>query len=169
MQMIDKKIAEKYLTDKTKTKFLIDRDCNWYFEGTLIKRDSMVKLFSRYLQMYDDTYHIVTPYEAVNIDVCDAPFKVTKLYFSGQGLDQCVHITTNVGDIIEIGKDHPIIYKVNPENNGLKPYIIVRDNLEAVLPRSLTFEMINHCVYKLEKDKEKFGLWSNGIFFDIEE
>ncbi len=169
MQMIEKKIVEKYLKDKTKTKFFIDKECNWFFEGSLIKREAMIKLFSRYLQIDNDgAYHIVTPYEEVRVDVYDVPFKVTKLFFSGKGMGQFVNITTNVGDVIEIGKEHPIVYKVNPANNGLKPYIIVRDKLEAIFPRSLTFELINHCEYKLEENKKKFGLWSNGIFFNIE-
>ena len=41
----------------------IARDGTWHHDGTLIKRDRLVRLFSTILRHDDDDYYLVTPVE----------------------------------------------------------------------------------------------------------
>jgi hypothetical protein len=51
---------------------------------------------------------------------------------------------TNVGDVVEAGPDHPLRFEDENETGGLKPYILVRDRLEALINRPVMYELIEH-------------------------
>ncbi|MEM6488922.1 MAG: DUF1285 domain-containing protein [Pseudomonadota bacterium] len=52
----------------------IGRDGQWWYLGTPIGREPLVKLFASVLKLEDGRYFLVTPVEKIGITVDDAPF-----------------------------------------------------------------------------------------------
>src|SRR6185312_9638033 len=112
----------------------IRQDGTWFYMGTPIGRMPLVQLFSTVLRKDEDgeTY-LVTPVERVRIRVVDAPFVAVEVNVSGSGGDQAITFRTNVGDVVEVGPDNPLRFVDEAETGGLKPYVLVRGRLEALV------------------------------------
>ncbi|MCP4185446.1 MAG: DUF1285 domain-containing protein [Hyphomicrobiales bacterium] len=121
----------------------IRRDGTWFYMGTPIGRHALVQLFATVLRKDDDgkTY-LVTPVEKIGIRVEDAHFVAVEMNAHQVDEQQIITFRTNVGDLIEAGPDNPIRFVTVKENNGVKPYILVRGRLEALLARPVMYELI---------------------------
>lgn len=136
----------------------IKRDGSWHYMGSKIHRPAMVRLFSTILRREEDgEFVLVTPVERVGITVEDAPFIVVALEVQGTARDQILVFTTNVEDEVAAGPEHPIRIE-----NG-KPYLHVRARLEALIARSVYYELVDIA----EEIDGKLGLWSGGVFFPL--
>lgn len=146
----------------------IRRDGTWFYLGTPIGRMPLVQLFSTVLRKDEDgkTY-LVTPVERVGIRVEDAPFVAVEMNVSGQGDAQVITFRTNVGDVVEAGPDHPLRFVDEDETGGLKPYVLVRGRLEALLGRPVMYELVGHGE-EIEIDgKLMFCVRSHGAIYPI--
>ncbi len=121
----------------------IRADGTWFYMGTPIGRAPLVRLFSTVLRRDDDekTY-LVTPVEKVGIRVVDAPFVAVEMNASVRDGQALLTFRTNVGDVVEAGKDHPLRFVVHGDNNELKPYLHVRGRLEALVSRAVMYELV---------------------------
>ncbi len=121
----------------------IRRDGTWFYMGTPIGRHALVQLFATVLRKDDDgkTY-LVTPVEKIGIRVEDAHFVAVEMNAHQVDEQQVITFRTNVGDLIEAGSDNPIRFVTVKENDGVKPYILVRGRLEALLARPVMYELI---------------------------
>jgi len=121
----------------------IRADGTWFYMGTPIGRAPLVRLFSTVLRKDEDgkTY-LVTPVERVGIRVVDAPFLAVEMNASGEGAAQTLTFRTNVGDVIEAGPEHPLRFIIAGENNELKPYLLVRGRLEALVSRAVMYDLV---------------------------
>ncbi|MEZ5790789.1 MAG: DUF1285 domain-containing protein [Nitratireductor sp.] len=147
---------------------VIKRDGTWFYLGTPIGRMPLVKLFSTVLRKDDDgrTY-LVTPVEKIGITVEDAPFIAVEMNASHRDGEQVLTFRTNVGDIVEAGPENPIRYEIVNDNEGVKPYLLVRGRLEALLARPVMYELISHGE-EIEVDgRLMFALRSKGEVFPI--
>ena len=144
----------------------IAADGVWYYLGGPITRQAMVKLFASILRRDPERYVLVTPVEMVGITVEDAPFIATSMLVEGDGENQNLTFTTNVGDDATVSLDHPMRFERQP-NGGYKPYVMVRDNLWAMLTRTLYGDVVALCVSRDETGAESFGVWSGGSFFKM--
>ncbi len=142
----------------------IARNGDWYYNGSVIARKRMVKLFSTVLRCDSDgeTY-LVTPQERLRIQVEDAPFTAVLLHKEGLGEKQGLVLTTNTEDKILAGLKHPIVVEYNRPDGEPSPYITVRDNLRALISRSVFIELANLAVNK----GEYFGVFSDGHFMPL--
>ncbi|MGH7751107.1 MAG: DUF1285 domain-containing protein [Candidatus Dormibacteria bacterium] len=115
---------------------VIRRDGTWLHEGTPIGRPALVRLFSTVLRKDPEGFVLVTPAEKLAIAVEDAPFLAVAL--EGRGRD--LAFTTNVGDTVVAGPEHPI--RVQADAAGAPaPYVRVRGGLEARIVRSVFYEL----------------------------
>jgi hypothetical protein len=74
---------------------------------------------------------------------------------------------TNMDDVVEVGPDNPMRFVIVPENDGVKPYVLVRGRLEALLARSVMYELISHGE-EIEVDgRLMFAVRSKGEVFPI--
>lgn len=123
----------------------IKQDGTWFYLGTPIGRMPLVQLFSSVLRKDEDgrTY-LVTPVERVGIRVVDAPFIAVEMDVSGTGAEQTITFRTNVGDVVEAGPGHPLRFVDENETGGLKPYVLVRGRLEALVARPVMYELVEH-------------------------
>ena len=140
----------------------IKSDGTWYYMGTPIARQKIVKLFSRILRREkDNSFVLVTPVEKVLIKVADAPFIATFVEIIGEGKNLNLKFDTNVDDTIVASKDYPIRVSIDKNTNEPSPYVLIRKNLEAKISRSVFYELVNIA----EHYNNKFGVWSAGSFF----
>lgn len=123
----------------------IRRDGTWFYLGTPIGRMPLVQLFSTVLRKdADGKTYLVTPVEKVGIRVVDAPFLAVEMNVIGNGDRQVITFRTNVGDVVEAGPEHPLRFVDEDETGGLKPYVLVRGRLEALVARPVMYELIEH-------------------------
>ncbi|MCA2014106.1 DUF1285 domain-containing protein [Cereibacter sphaeroides] len=144
----------------------IARDGTWFYLGTPIGRQPLVRLFSTILKLEDGKYFLVTPVEKVGITVDDAPFVAVDFTVSGEGEAQLLRFETNVGDFAEAGAEHPI--RVTRDESGEpSPYVMIRAGLEALIDRKSFYRLVELGVHHEHQGKRWFGLWSGGQFFPV--
>jgi len=142
----------------------IARDGTWYHEGTPIRREAMVRLFATILRREGDHYWLVTPVEKLAIEVEDAPFTAIALEQEGDGDDQRLLLTTNVGEHVLLDDEHPL--RVEEEGNEPSPYVRVRNGMEALINRP-TFYRLVELAEPDPEDRRSLGVRSCGQFFPI--
>jgi hypothetical protein len=145
----------------------IRADGTWLYQNSPIGRQALVKLFSRILRKdADGRTYLVTPVEKVVVEVDDAPFLAVEMQVENQGRDQQLIFRTNVDDIVRCGPDHPLRFEREPGSGGLKPYLLVRGRLEALVTRALYYDLVE--LAEPGPDGETLGIWSGGAFFPLE-
>lgn len=144
----------------------IARDGTWFHEGGPIRRPSMVRLFSTILRRDDDgAYYLVTPVEKLRITVEDAPFVAVEMTVHGSGREQVLTFRTNVDDEVMAGPEHPIRVVVDADSEEPSPYVHIRGGLEALIARSVFYDLVELADEEVHDGEPKFGVWSAGAFF----
>jgi hypothetical protein len=121
----------------------IRADGTWFYMGTPIGRQPLVRLFSTVLRKDEDgrTY-LVTPVEKVGIRVQDAPFLAVEMSVSEKDGQKTLVFRTNVGDVVEAGAEHSLRFEMADGNSELKPYLLVRGRLEALVSRAVMYDLV---------------------------
>jgi len=145
----------------------IARDGSWFYMGSPIGRKALVRLFSGILRREGDDYFLVTPVEKVGIRVEDAPFVAVSLQVEGRGEDQLLRFTTQVGDEVVAGSEHPLRVELNPLTQEPAPYLHVRANLEALVHRNVFYQLVELAQPRLIDGRSWLGVWSLGVFFPL--
>lgn len=141
----------------------IAADGTWFHQGSPIARPELVRLFSTILRREpDDSYVLVTPAEKLSIAVDDAPFVAVEMKAEGTGAGARIAFRLNTGDLVTAGPDHPI--RVEGIHSP-RPYLHVRDRLEALIARPVFYELAERA---LTADAHPAGIWSDGAFFALE-
>lgn len=135
----------------------------WFHEGTPIGREALVRLFSTVLRKDDDGYVLVTPVEKLAITVEDAPFVAVRVDRTGEALI----FTTNVGDTVEAGPDHPIRVQMDAITGEPRPYVHVRAGLEALIARPVFYELAEMAEPRATGEGSMMSVASNGAWFAI--
>ena len=146
----------------------IRADGSWWHEGTRITREPLVRLFASILRKDDDgrTY-LVTPVEKIGIQVQRAHFLAIRVDRKASGDDQSLFFTTNMGEVVEAGPDHPIRVETDPDTLEPAPFVNVRGRLEAALTRPVFYELVEYAVEKTTQGGSQLGVYSNGAFFPL--
>lgn len=140
----------------------IARDGTWYHEGAPIRRPAMVRLFSTVLRREPDGRHVlVTPVEKLDITVEATAFRATGMRVDGEGRSQRIILALDSGDAVVIGPEHPL--RIEADENGPSPRVLVRHGLEAELARPVYYELAELAVANGES-----GIWSDGQFHSLE-
>lgn len=142
----------------------IAQDGTWFYMNSPIGRKPLFKLFSTVLRHDEDgKYYLVTPVEKCGIAVDDAPFVAIRMHVEGEGRDQVIRFETNVDDEVTVEADHPLRVEDEVGTGGLKPYVLVRARLEALVSRALFYDLVARGTV----EGEWFGVWSSGIFWPM--
>lgn len=140
-------------------------DGTWYYHGSPIGRLALVKLFATVLRRDEaGDYWLITPAERGRIAVDDAPFVAVELRAEGAGRDQRLSFRTNLDAWATADADHPIRVAIAPGTGEPRPYILVRDRLEALIARSVYYELVERAV----EENGTVGVWSAGTFFPLD-
>ena len=141
----------------------IARDGTWFYLGTPIGRKPLVRLFASILKREGDRFYLVTPVEKLGIAVEDTPFLAVLMRREVAGAESRIVVTTNVGEEIVAGPDHPIRYVLR--NGEWAPYIEVRAGLEALISRTVFYDLVAIGETREIDGKLWFGVSSAGAFF----
>lgn len=143
----------------------IARDGVWYYMNSPIGRKPLMLLFASVLRHDEDgKYYLVTPVEKCGIRVEDAPFLAIRMSVTGAGHAQVISFETNTDDQVSVDQDHPLRFEKEAGTGGLKPYVLVRARLEALVSRALFYELVSHGVV----EDGWFGVWSSGQFYKMQ-
>ena len=116
---------------------VIKADGSWFYNGTVFKRLSLVKLFASVLKKEQENYFLVTPVEKVGIVVEDAPFLITQWQWLDAEKSQ-MQVTTNLDDKFLLNAQHPLT--LDAKGNL---YITVRRNLTAKVHRNVYYQWVD--------------------------
>ncbi|WP_031328019.1 DUF1285 domain-containing protein [Rhodobacter capsulatus] len=141
----------------------IRRDGTWFYLGTPIGREALVRLFASVLKLEDGRFYLVTPVEKVGIRVQDAPFLAVDCTAAAGDL----RFVTNVGDEVVAGPDHPIRVEIAADGEP-RPYLHVRRGLEARIDRKTFYRLVDLATPGPHAGEDWLGLTSGGVFFPIQ-
>ncbi len=149
----------------------IARDGTWFYLGTPIGREPLVRLFSSILKREKGRYYLVTPVEKVGIIVEDAPLFAVDIEAEGAGRDQVLRFATKTGDVALASGAHPLEVRRDPVSGEPSPYILIRGEGEAALwariDRKSFLRMVDFGCHETYDGDSWFGLWSSGEFFPV--
>ncbi|NML04931.1 DUF1285 domain-containing protein [Sphingomonas sp. G-3-2-10] len=142
----------------------IARDGTWFHQGSPIGRIAMVKLFSTILRREPDgSFVLVTPVEKLDIGVEDAPFQAVELKVEGSNDNMRLAFRLNTDELVTAGPERGLRFEAGED--GPRPYLHVRNGLEALVSRSVYYELAQ---IALSNGSEPPGVWSDGAFFPLE-
>jgi len=125
---------------------LIKANGDWYHQGSVIKRDSMRRLFSTILKREEDDYFLVTPVEKVTIKVEWQPLVIIRFEIigetsdTGQDKQQTFIFYDNCGNQVALQQPQQLVFS---SYQGLDlPCIHIRRNLYASFSRSCYYQLI---------------------------
>lgn len=146
----------------------IRADGTWFYMGTPIGREALVRLFSTVLRKDEDgkTY-LVTPVEKVGIRVQDAHFVAVEMSVTEEAGESVLTFRTNVGDVVEAGPEHTLRFEVVGENHELKPYLAVRGRLEALVSRAVMYDLVERGEVLDVEGRAMFVIRSRGAVFPV--
>ncbi|MCO1335114.1 DUF1285 domain-containing protein [Microbulbifer sp. OS29] len=143
---------------------VIKRDGRWIHEGAEIRRQPLVKLFASILKCEKNEYFLVTPAEKLRITVEDVPFVATQVARDPNDTKQCLLLTTNVGDIVELKREAQWQLRDFGSPQQLVPYIEVRNGLKARVSRDVFYQLVD---WAREVDSHKGKLFVQSNSFDF--
>lgn len=136
-------------------------DGSWWHEGRPIRRDALVKLFASVLRKdTDGSTWLVTPVEKCRVAVADVAFLAVVLVAEGEHLT----VTTNLGDTVTIGPDHPLRFVIDADTDGVRPYVHIRGRLEARFTRAAALDLLARIT---EGANGRLGITSAGAVFPL--
>ncbi len=146
----------------------IGRDGTWFYHGSPIGRKPLVKLFSGVLHRDGDgDYWLETPFEKCRIQVDDAAFTAVEMFVEGEGADRQLSFRTNLDEKVIADAAHPIRVDVDVETAEPSPYVFIRDGLEALIVRSVFYDLVELGEEVVIDGETVLGVWSAGVFFAI--
>jgi hypothetical protein len=146
----------------------IRRDGTWFYRGSPIGRKPLVKLFASVLRRDDQgQYWLVTPAEKGRIEVEDVPFIAVEADYTGSGHEQNVTLRTNLDEIVIVGREHPLRVTEDPATGAPRPYVHVRDGLDARIARAVFYDLVEHGEENEQDGALVLGIWSGGTFFRL--
>lgn len=146
----------------------IGRDGTWFYHGSPIGRKPLVKLFASVLRRDDaGDYWLVTPAERGKIKVDEVPFTAVEVNAAGAGESQSLTFRTNLDDEVTADAQHPIRIDYADDGREPRPYILVRDRLEARILRPVFYELVELAQMRRIGDEEVYGVWSREQFFPL--
>jgi hypothetical protein len=97
----------------------------------------------------------------------DVPFTAVEVTVDGSGCSQSLTFRTNLDDEVTADAAHPIRVSYAPGSEEPRPYILVRDGLEARILRPVFYELVELGEVRRSGGEEVYGIWSRGQFFPL--
>ena len=120
----------------------IKADGSWWYMGTPIGREKLVKLFASVLLMEDDEYFLKTPAEKVRIQVEDAPFVITQWQTHDTEDGPAIEVISNLGHAAVLSDSHPLEVDYNNPDQP-RPYVTLRRGLKALVHRNVFYQWVD--------------------------
>lgn len=145
----------------------IARDGTWYYQGSPIRREAMVRLFSSVLRRDGDEHFLVTPAEKLGITVEDCPFVAIAVEEDSAARPPLLRFTLNNGEQVPLDADHALRIEEG-EHGQPHPVLPVRAGLEALISRPVFYELVEHAEEQIgETGDRQLVLRSAGQSFPL--
>jgi len=145
----------------------IDRQGRWFHQGDPFIRTELVRLFSTLLRLEDDAnYYLITPAEKVLVRVAEVPFLVVNAEKNNQKGQPVILLETNVSDTFKLDTHHPLRV-VTQKNGEPRPYVRVRDQLEARILPQVFYQLVDFAQTRQENQQTCLYLTSAGAEFQL--
>ena len=138
----------------------------WWHEGQLIKRQSLLDLFSSVLWKDEGRFYLRTPVEQIEIEVEDEPLFVNQVDQVEIAGKIYLQLTTTTQDVVIVDEDHPIFMRAF--QGELRPYVHVRFGINALIQRAAFFHLVE--MGELSDDAEgqaKLSLQSGDLLLQL--
>jgi hypothetical protein len=145
----------------------IASDGTWFYLGSPIGRQPLVRLFASVLKREGERYFLVTPVEKIGIRVDDAPVLAVEMKSETTPAGRVLHLRTNVDDWVACGPEHALRFEPEISSGGLKPYLHVRRNLWAKVTRALFYDLVELGEERDIDGVAMYGIDSGGTFFPM--
>ena len=120
----------------------IKADGSWWYMGSPIGREKLVKLFASVLLMEGDEYFLKTPAEKVRIQVEDAPFVITQWQTHNTEEGPAIEVISNLGHAAVLSESHPLEVDNSNPNQPL-PYVTLHRGLKALVHRNVFYQWVD--------------------------
>ena len=144
---------------------------DWFYRGSKINREALVRLFASVLRIEaDGRYFLQTPAERGEVVVEKTPFIAILMTVEGAGRDQRLTFTTNVGDTVVAAAEPPLSVTRDPATGEPSPIVLVRDGLTARLNRAVFYQLVDLAQGTSGPDDAGAGMtvWSSGEAFSLD-
>ena len=141
----------------------IDREGNWFYQGSIIGRDKLKILFSRILKFENGNYYLVTPVEKVPVKVDLAPYMIVDYEVDSE--HQKIILKTNLDLSIPLDKDHKLELKTIGDERI--PFVHVRSNIEGFISRSVYYSLIEIALKQGNNSMDQLTLKSFDYDFNL--
>ena len=155
-------------TDIADMDLVIKANGEWWHEGGLMTRESLVSLFATILWKEDNNgateYFLKTPVQKIRIQVEDAPLLINDVGIVSEDNISWLEFTTTTGDVVRLDDEHPITLQAyDPEHDAaepnntvsndsqVRPYMPVRNGLTALIGRNTFYHLAE--IGELTEDK----------------
>ena len=143
----------------------IDREGNWFYQGSIIGRDKLKILFSRILKFEDGNYYLVTPVEKVPVKVDLAPYMI--IDYEVDSDHENIILKTNLDLSIPLNQEHKLeVKKIGDEHI---PFVHVRNNIEGFISRSVYYALIEIALKQDNASSDQLTLKSFASEFSLGE
>lgn len=148
----------------------IDRNGLWWYLGTPIGREPLVRLFASVLtKEADDRHYLVTPAEKIEIQVDDVAFIVVDYEPAEDADGPLLLLVTNVGDKLALSAARGLRLQIDAETEEATPYAPVRGLLEARIDRKTFYRLVDLSSFETRDGADGapervFGFRSGGAF-----
>lgn len=143
----------------------IDREGNWFYQGSIIGRDKLKILFSRILKFEDGNYYLVTPVEKVLVKVDLAPYMI--IDYEVDSDHENIILKTNLDLSIPLNYEHKLeVKKIGDEHI---PFVHVRNNIEGFISRSVYYSLIEIALKQDNASSDQLTLKSFASEFSLGE
>lgn len=143
----------------------VTRDGTWWYQGSPVNRTRMVRMFARILRREPDGYFLVTPAEKVRLEVEVAPLLAIRMEVRDAAGVPEIAFETSTGDIVVADREHPVRMLGTPDEP--LPVVEVRDGIEALIARSVYYELVEQAELTAEGDLEILSIRSRGDRFRL--
>ena len=143
----------------------IDREGNWFYQGSIIGRDKLKILFSRILKFEDGNYYLVTPVEKVLVKVDLAPYMI--IDYEVDSDHENIILKTNLDLSMPLNNEHKLeVKKIGDEHI---PFVHVRNNIEGFISRSVYYSLIEIALKQDNASSDQLTLKSFASEFSLGE
>lgn len=145
--------------------FSIDKDGVWYYRGSSIQREALVRMLAGMLERRGEGYVLVTPEQNLRVQVDDAPFVVTDFECIDIDGVRGVLLITRLGHRVRLDVEHPLVMRAGADG-AVRAYMAVAPGMQALVHRSVFYALADLATTR-EPDG-RMGIQSFGCFFPLE-
>jgi hypothetical protein len=128
---------------------------DWVHNGSPIKRQKLIKLFSTILKKEDEQYFLVSPVEKIGIKVEWQPFVIIDIEIIKHNKTDCFVFTDNCGNKTLLTETKQLAFSEYQKQS--MPIINVRNDMYASFNRSTYYRLIEQAsVIETNKQQKLF-------------